>query len=59
MYIDFRSFYMTHRLGKSATGAIAHFSAFLAALFLVAECSPRPRLALPASRKSAHSHLSN
>lgn len=45
MYIDFPTFDKVHRLGESATGMIAHFSGSLASLFLVAECSPRPRLA--------------
>jgi len=44
MDIDFVLFDNTHRLGESATGAIAHFSGSLALLFLVVECSPRPRL---------------
>jgi hypothetical protein len=59
MDIGFQPAYNVHHLGESATGAIAHFSGPLAALFLVAECSTRPRLALPESRKNAHSHLSN
>jgi len=33
-----------HPLGESATGVIAHFSGPLSLLFLVVECSPRPRL---------------
>jgi len=71
MNIDFRTFYNAHRLGETATGAIAPlqgasslasedrsagglhaarnpcftFSGSLALLFLVAECSTRPRLA--------------
>jgi len=59
MNIDFLLFDNSHRLGESATGTIAHFSGSLAALLLVAECSTRPRLALPENRKNAHSHLSN
>jgi hypothetical protein len=33
-----------HPLGEIATGVIAHFSGPLSLLFLVVECSPRPRL---------------
>lgn len=38
---------------------IARFCDSLAALLLLVECSPPRRRALPGSRKSAHSHLSN
>jgi hypothetical protein len=53
------SFDKLHRLGESATGAIAHFSGPLAALLLLAECSLPRRRALPDDRKNAHSRLSN
>ena len=59
MNIDFQPFDNVHQLGESATGTIAHFSGSLASLFLVAECSLRPRLALPESREKVHSCLSN
>ena len=45
MNIHFDSFDNRHRLGESATGAIAHFSGPLASLLLLAECSPRRRRA--------------
>ncbi|MDO8753682.1 MAG: hypothetical protein Q7J80_07285 [Anaerolineales bacterium] len=44
MSTEFHTFDNVHRLGESATGTFAHFSGVLAALFLVAECSLRPRL---------------
>jgi hypothetical protein len=59
MDIDFLTFDNIRQLSETTTGTIAHFSDSLAALFLVAECSPRPRLALPENRKNAHSYLSN
>jgi hypothetical protein len=59
MNTQFLSFDKLHRLGESATGAIAHFSGSLAALLLLAECSLPRRRALPDDRKNAHSHLPN
>jgi MYXO-CTERM domain-containing protein len=45
MNIDFHCFDDVHRLGENATGAIAHFSGFLALLILLAGWSMRRRLA--------------
>jgi hypothetical protein len=54
-----------HHLDENATASIAHFPVSLASsvfqwnTLLLAECSLRRRLALPESRKNAHSALSN
>ena len=45
MNINLHGFDDAHRLGESATGAIAHFSGFLALLILLAGWSMRRRLA--------------
>jgi hypothetical protein len=44
MNTDFLTLDKHHPMGEIATGVIAHFSGSLSLLFLVVECSPRPRL---------------